>query len=175
MNGASFALMAAVSSGVDGEGMVGVNPQHTLGTRPGHPRPGALRLETAGWPALDALVADGVFVGFFDLREWQPWLADAEGILAPEEAMRVARRRVAEDRVALTLAYALHRTLLGHAMHCEPSQVPLGRTDAGGPILSGCHLQTSLSHTGTQAAAIALSGTGPVGVDLEPAAHDGQE
>lgn len=168
---ASFVLMAAASSGADGEEMLGVNPQHTLGTRPGHPRPGALRLETAGWPALDALVAHDVFVGFFDLREWRPWLADAEGILAPDEAMRVARRRVADDRVALTLAYALHRTLLGHAMHCEPSQVPLGRTDAGGPSLSGCDLHTSLSHAGTRGAAIAVSCRGPLGVDLEPAAR----
>lgn len=148
-----------------------MNPQHLPGTRAGHRCPGALRLETTGWPALGALVGDGIFVGFFDLREWRPWLADAEGILAPDEQMRVARRRVSEDRIALTLTYALHRTLLGHAMHCEPSQVPLGRTLEGGPSLLGCELHTSLSHAGTRAAAIAVSCRGPLGVDLEPAAR----
>ena len=77
------------------------------------------------------------------------------------------RRHAASDRDQLALGYALHRLLLGHVLGLEPANVPIGRDEAGCPRLAGALLSTSLSHA-DRALALAITATGPVGVDIEP-------
>lgn len=115
-------------------------------------------------------VGRGTFVGLFDLDQWHRWLAEGHALLSTAERHRVASRRAAADREALTLAYALHRTLLGHVLGYAPCDVPIGRDDAGCPSLPQyLAVSTSLSHAGRRAVAVAITRTGPVGVDLEEA------
>jgi 4'-phosphopantetheinyl transferase len=111
-----------------------------------------------------------VFVGLFDLRHWQPWLADAYALLDVRERDRVHNRRVAADRDQLALAYALHRLLLGNALGCDAGAVPIGRDAAGCPRLAGGPWSTSLSHA-HGVLALAVTTTGPVGVDIEPSSR----
>ena len=127
---------------------------------------GAMKL-----PELGTLIDLGIFVGLFALKDWKSWLPDAHAYLSPAERRRVASRRAEADRDALAMAYALHRLLLGRALNCEASLVPLVRDEAGCPRLPGCLLSTSLSHADRRAVAIAVTTTGPVGVDLEPASR----
>jgi 4'-phosphopantetheinyl transferase len=101
-------------------------------------------------------------------REWQPWLGEALTILSTDEAERVRRRRIAGDREALAIAYALHRLLLGHAMDMDPKDVPLFRDAEGCPRLVGDVAYTSLSHA-DGLIALAVTKMGPVGIDIEPA------
>lgn len=108
-----------------------------------------------------------VFVGLFDLHDWQPWLDDACALLDAAECRRIRARRIAADRDRLALAYALHRLLLGKALGCDAVDVPIGRDPAGRPRLSGDLLFTSLSHA-DHVLAVAITRTGPVGVDIEP-------
>jgi 4'-phosphopantetheinyl transferase len=112
-----------------------------------------------------------VFVGLFDLHDWQPWLADAYAVLDVPEHRRVASRRAAPDRDALALGYALHRLLLGKALDCAAIDVPIGRDRAGCPRLPGELLSTSLSHADRRVVALAVTATGPVGVDIESSAR----
>lgn len=118
--------------------------------------------------AIDELAARGIFIGLVDLGEWHPWVDEATRLLSPDERDRVARCRSPADRSALALTYALHRLLLGQALHCDAAAVPVARDEAGAPRLLGCLHATSLSHAGRRAAAFAITMTGPVGVDLEP-------
>lgn len=127
---------------------------------------GALRLPEPG-----TLNGQGIFVGLFALQDWMSWLPDAHALLSPTERRRVGSRRAEADRDALAMAYALHRLLLGRALSCGASLVPLVRDDAGCPRLPGCLMFTSLSHADRRAVAIAVTTTGPVGVDLEPASR----
>lgn len=122
-------------------------------------------------PVLGKLISQSIYVGLFDLQDWQPWLPDAPTLLSPVERQRVASRRAETDRAALAMAYALHRLLLARALGCEASLVPLVRDDAGCPRVPGCLVSTSLSHADRSAVAIAITATGPVGVDMESASR----
>lgn len=111
-----------------------------------------------------------IVVGLADPREWQPWLGEALTMLSAEEAERVRRRRITGDREALAITYALHRLLLGRAMDLDPRDVPLFRDGEGCPRLEGDAAYTSLSHA-DGLIALAATTSGPVGVDIEPAAR----
>lgn len=117
--------------------------------------------------ALAAQAGAGVLVALFDLEHWQPWLAQATALIDAQEAARVARQRLQPNRDVLVLAYALHRLLLAKVLGCASNEVPLGRDAKGCPRLRGDRLYTSLSHAG-QRVAIAITGVGPVGIDVEP-------
>jgi len=132
-----------------------------------------LELAFAQWlrndaPVLAAQAEAGVLVAMFDLADWQPWLAEAAGLIDAQEAARVARQRLQANREVLVLAYALHRLLLSRVLGCASGDVPLRRDAKGCPRLRDDRLFTSLSHAG-QRVAIAISGLGPVGIDVEPA------
>lgn len=116
------------------------------------------------------LATDAVFVGLFDLDEWWGWLDAAAELVDPAELARARARRRPGDRDRLVLCYALHRLLLARFLRCDAGAVPLGRDAAGCPRLAGGGLHTSLSHAGG-CVAVAVAITGPVGVDIEPAAR----
>ena len=108
-----------------------------------------------------------ITVALLKLGDWRPWLAEAAALLSAEEAARVRRRRVPADRDARVLAYALHRLLLGRALGCQPADVLLHRDGLGCPRLPGDIACTSLSYA-QGFIALALTTSGPVGVDIEP-------
>ncbi len=112
-------------------------------------------------------LSPAITVVLLELGDWQPWLAEASRLLDPAEAERVRRRRSMLDRNALTLAYALHRLLLGHVADQDPSEVQLYRDELGCPRLAGDIAYTSLSHS-EGLIALAVTTSGPVGVDIEP-------
>lgn len=137
------------------------------------PPRGTLRTQFDGtlpsnhWPATASL---SVFVGLFDLRDWQGWADDAHAMLDGAEAGRVRSRRSVVQRDQLALSYALHRLVLGRALRCDVARVPIGRDRAGCPRVAGGTVSTSLSHA-DGCLAVAVSATGPVGVDIEPVAR----
>lgn len=107
-----------------------------------------------------------VFVALLDLRDWRSWVVDAHAMLDGPERQRVSRRRSSSQRDRLALAYALHRLLLARTLACDPDEVPVVRDAAGCPRVPGTMLATSLSHA-DGAVALAVSATGPVGIDIE--------
>lgn len=109
-----------------------------------------------------------ISVALFEVADWLPWLPDALTILSTSEGERVRRRRITGDREALALAYALHRLLLARVLACKPSEVPLTRDELGCPRVAGDGIRTSLSHA-DGLMAMAVTASGPVGVDIEPA------
>ena len=111
-----------------------------------------------------------ILVGLANLADWQPWLPDAYEMLDAAELERIRRRRFAADRDELALGYALHRLLLGKALDRDAVEVPIGRDSLGCPRLRGELLFTSLSHA-NGCIALAVTATGPVGVDMESAAR----
>lgn len=120
-----------------------------------------------GWISLRVAIA----VALVRTRDWRPWLADALTLLSADEAERVQRRRIATDRETLAIAYALHRLLLGRFLGVRhPGHVPLHRDERGCPRLAGDIAYTSLSHC-DGLIAIAVTTSGPVGVDIEPRAR----
>lgn len=127
----------------------------------------ARALPAPGWASM---AHARILVAWCEPAAWQPWQADARDLLDPAERARVERRHFAADRDALTLAYALHRLLLGQALGCDASRVPLTRDARGCPRLADRSLSTSLSHA-PGCIALALSADGAVGIDIEPAAR----
>jgi 4'-phosphopantetheinyl transferase len=103
---------------------------------------------------------------FFDLAAWRPWLHEALPLLDAAEQARVHRKHRPGDRDELALAYALHRLVLGGVLGQDPAAVALGRDASGRPCLPGDALHTSLSHA-DGFAAVAISGHGAVGIDVE--------
>lgn len=106
-------------------------------------------------------------VALLEVADWRPWLPEAQALLSPEEAMRSQRRRNPGERDALVLAYALHRLLLATVLDRDPCDVPLYRDERGCPRLHGVAAHTSLSHADGMVA-VAVTTSGPVGVDIEP-------
>lgn len=117
-----------------------------------------------GWKCL----AEGtITVALIDVTRWGPWFTDASRLIGAHELARVQTRRFPADRDALALAYALHRLLLGRVLGLPPLDVPVSRDDFGCPRLAGDIAYTSLSHS-DGLIALAVTGSGPVGVDIEP-------
>ena len=121
-------------------------------------------------PCWAAKATTRILVGLASLADWQPWLPDAYEMLDSAEHERIARRRFPTDRDELALGYALHRLLLGKVLDRDAAEVPIGRDSFGCPRLRGELLFTSLSHA-NHGVAMAVTATGPVGVDLESAAR----
>jgi 4'-phosphopantetheinyl transferase len=113
---------------------------------------------------------DRVLVALAHAGDWKPWLSDAVALIDTAETERMQRRRNPRDREILALAYALHRLLLARALNVEPHAVPVWRDALGCPRVGDGKLYTSLSHADSWLA-FALSGAGPVGVDIEPLAR----
>lgn len=110
----------------------------------------------------------GIVVAFAQSHAWLPWLPEARALLAPDEAGRVEKYRSAPLREARTIAYSLHRLLLGAQSGGDPVDVRLVRDERGCPRIPGDFVHTSLSHA-EGCIAMAVSSAGPVGIDLEPA------
>jgi len=121
-------------------------------------------------PCWSAAANTRILVAVANLADWRPWLPDAYEMLDAAELERIGRRRFAVDRDELALGYALHRLLLGKVLDRDAAEVPIGRDSLGCPRLRGEPLFTSLSHA-QGCVALAVTATGPVGVDLEPAAR----
>lgn len=103
-----------------------------------------------------------------DSREWNFCLPSALMLLDDAQRERMQRKRVQGDREVLTLAYAMHRLLLGYVLDMDAASVPLWRDAAGCPRVGDDKLvHTSLSHA-DEFIALAISRAGPVGVDIEP-------
>lgn len=111
-----------------------------------------------------------IAVALMHTGDWRAWLADALEMLSGSEALRVQRRRIPADRDALALAYGLHRLLLGEMLGLDPAAVPLGRDERGCPRVAAGIAYTSLSHA-DGLIAVAMTTSGPVGVDIEPSAR----
>src|SRR3546814_11722753 len=60
--------------------------------------------------------------------------------------------------------------MLSAVLECAPAGVLLGRDGRGCPVVTGTPVETSLSHA-EGLVAIAVSRTGPVGIDIEPASR----
>lgn len=110
--------------------------------------------------------AASLWVAMAAVQDWRAWLPQAAALLSEPERERVARMRRPEDRDTRVLAYALHRLLLSRWLHLDAVQVPITRDGQGRPLIADSALSTSLSHT-RGAVAIAISGAGPVGIDIE--------
>lgn len=117
--------------------------------------------------ATRAAGASGVAVAVFDLAPWSAHLDVCDALIGPEAAARAARQRLPAHRDALRLGYALHRLLLAQALGRAPDAVNLLRDAKGCPRLPEDVVYTSLSHADDRVA-VAVSATGPVGIDLEP-------
>lgn len=124
----------------------------------------------AGTPGGPVASGSAIPIALMEVGEWLPWLADASGMLSASEYERVRGRRMAADRDALAVAYALHRLLLGSVLGRPPTDVPVYRDERGCPRVTGDGIHTSLSHA-DGLIAVAISKWGPVGVDIEPAAR----
>lgn len=114
----------------------------------------------------DAFRVDGALVLLVDLSEWMDGLQQARELIDSEQSARVDRRRSSVQRAELTLAYAMHRLVLGWALDIDPTRVPLMREPSGKPYVKDSTLATSLSHT-CGFVAIGLCRSSPMGIDLE--------
>lgn len=119
-------------------------------------------------PAWPLAARQGTLVAFMATGAWTGRMPEAMALLSAEERGRVQRKRRERDRDTTALAYACHRLLLSGVLGCPPGEVPLGRDALGCPTLRGETIRTSLSHA-EGLIALAVSGSGPVGVDIEPA------
>lgn len=106
-------------------------------------------------------------VALADVRNWKSFLPGASMLLDPAESRRMRRKHRQGDREILAMSYALHRLLLGRILGMDPVVVPLWRDAAGCPRVGDNLVHTSLSHAGDWVA-LAVSKSGPVGVDIEP-------
>ncbi|QOW18809.1 4'-phosphopantetheinyl transferase superfamily protein [Lysobacter ciconiae] len=122
-------------------------------------------LPSADWPSGSSAQ---VAVALFELADWMTWLDDAALLLDAGDLARAQRQRRPQDQDRLILTYALHRLLLGARMGVDAVAVPLLRDALGCPRLQDAAISTSLTHAGRWVAA-AVTGAGPVGVDIEPA------
>lgn len=90
--------------------------------------------------------------------------------LTPDEQARAARFRVPAHRARWVRTRGVVRALLGQYLHCPPFQVPLSYGRHGKPMLApgfrAVPLHFNWSHT-DDLALLALTDTGPVGIDLE--------
>lgn len=119
-------------------------------------------------PAWPLAARRGILVAFVATDAWPARVPEAMALLSAEERGRVQRKRRERDRETTALAYACHRLLLSQVLGCTPGEVPLGRDRLGCPTLRGESIRTSLSHA-DGLIALAVAGSGPVGVDIESA------
>jgi 4'-phosphopantetheinyl transferase len=99
---------------------------------------------------------------------------DDIALLTDTEQARAARFAFVRDQSAFVTTRAALRRALGDALACAPTAVAIVSASGGRPALHDSHgspLDFNVSHSGA-VAAIALSYTGRVGVDVE--VHDAQ-
>ncbi|MBC6460064.1 4'-phosphopantetheinyl transferase family protein [Actinomadura sp. HBU206391] len=103
------------------------------------------------------------------LTDVRPWHA---GLLDPVERGRRELYLREEDRDRFTIGVALTRLACGARLGVPPERVPLIRTcpdcgaPHGAPRVDGDGPRVSVSHSGDRVA-LAVTGGGPVGVDVE--------
>jgi 4'-phosphopantetheinyl transferase len=110
---------------------------------------------------------DSIVVALFMTDDWLPWGPETRGLLDDAERTRADRQRQPAQRELLAFAYACHRLLLSATLDRPIADVPLMRDAKGCPRLRDDSAHTSLSHA-DGLVAIAVSMSGPVGVDIEP-------
>lgn len=106
-----------------------------------------------------------------DLEQQPEWVEHYRQWLCPAEAARLERMRGRAQRHRFLLARALLRWLLANHLGLTPADVPLRTTPEGKPFVqtpdeAPNRWPFSLSHSG-QWVAVALTGEGRIGVDLE--------
>lgn len=89
-----------------------------------------------------------------------------EGSLSPDEHRRSIRFRRPVDRQRFVAAHGVLRAILSRYLQVGPSQLAFRYGVHGKPALAGAGLNFNLSHSGPLAL-YAVSGQGPVGVDVE--------
>jgi 4'-phosphopantetheinyl transferase len=87
-------------------------------------------------------------------------------LLTEEERRRVARFLRSEDRRRAVVSRGVLRLLLGQCHAGAPRTLEFAATEHGKPALRGAGPEFNVSHSGDWVL-IALSGAGPVGVDVE--------
>jgi 4'-phosphopantetheinyl transferase len=95
-------------------------------------------------------------------------LVALRAILSPEEAACADAFRFAFDRDRYIAFHGALRKVLGHYLSQAPEGVAISVGPYGKPRLSGGGPDFNLTHSG-DAALLAVSGCGPVGIDLEGA------
>ena len=98
--------------------------------------------------------------------------ADVADCLTPEEKQRATSFKFPADAARWSEFRAALRRVLGMACGIAPVDVPIMAAAHGKPSLAPPfdHIHFNLSHS-DEAALIAVSGIGPLGVDLEPRAR----
>jgi 4'-phosphopantetheinyl transferase len=111
-----------------------------------------------------------VYVSIFPANAPERDCADLAAILSPDERERAARYRFEADRVRSIVSRAAARRLLGRFAHVDPRAIRFVTTEHGKPLVDApaeaAGLFFNLSHSG-EFAAIAISRTAPVGIDIE--------
>ena len=92
-------------------------------------------------------------------------------LLDPGEAARAARFATIEDRRRYVVSHGVLRLILSGRTGREPQAIEIAIGDLGKPYLAGPGPHFSLSHA-ADAALVAVSDAGPVGVDLEQVRAD---
>jgi len=97
---------------------------------------------------------------------------EAKAFLTADERERAARFRFEKDAAHWMACRAAMRRILGDAIGLPPLEVPLITATYGKPVLAAPHdgLHFNLSHC-TDLALLAITETGPVGIDLEQKAR----
>lgn len=111
--------------------------------------------------------ASGVCVLCLEPGAWYAASEALQALLSPAELTRVQRKRRAQDRDLLTVAYAFHRLAVAEVLALDVDAVRIERDAQGCPRLPDDVCRTSLSHC-EDAVAVAIARHGPVGVDVEP-------
>ncbi|WP_327581139.1 4'-phosphopantetheinyl transferase superfamily protein [Nonomuraea sp. NBC_00507] len=112
-------------------------------------------------------------VWWAELGEVRAW---HEELLDPVERLRKGKYRAPADRHRFILGCAITRIMLGRRLGVPAADVPLRRDcpacarPHGKPRLPGDELHLSVSHSGRWVA-VAISGVGPVGIDVERVAE----
>ncbi len=121
----------------------------------------------APWPPLPD---DEVHVWRVCVSRTEPRLAELEPLLAPEEATRAARFKVAHGRLTFTLGRGLLRVLLGNYVGQPPTALQFTTNAHGKPALlpgpGDGGLQFNLSHSGDWLVYAVTRGRA-VGIDVE--------
>lgn len=101
----------------------------------------------------------------FSLASDSPQL---EALLSPAEKERAGKFHFVRDRLRWIAARAGLRILLARHLTCSPMELVFLTEENGKPFLADAHsLHFNISHS-QDAALLAITWAGPVGVDLEP-------
>ena len=98
---------------------------------------------------------------------------EPEALLSPAESARAARFRFSKDRIRYIVRTAMLRQILSRYLNIAPTRMSFNYGEFGKPFLDSRRLNPeirnlhfNLSHS-DDAALIAISGAGPIGIDVE--------